>query len=134
MTDILRRHPVLSTAFALAVAVTLWLLVGVISHAVGWAGHRDEPLAPWMTIGYVGRVHGVPPREIDALAGFPTPQEAGHPLTIQEIATRQGKSVEEVIAETEAALADLRDDHGHDGGAESQGNAEPTPDAGGPSE
>jgi hypothetical protein len=133
MPHVLRRHPFLTVAFALAAALTLWLLVEVISHAVGWSGCRDEPLAPWMTMGYVGPVHGVPPREIDALAGFPTPQEAGHPLTIQEIAARQGKSVEEIIAEVEAALADLRNEHGRDDGPVTHGDAPPSPNAGGPS-
>ena len=134
MPQVLRRHPYLTAAFVIAAALTLWLLVEVISHAVDWSGHRDEPLAPWMTMGYVGRVHDVPPREIDALAGFPTPEEAGHPLTIAEIASRQGKSVEEVIAEVQAALADLRDDHGRDDGPETHGDAQPLPNAGGPSE
>ena len=114
MPHVFQRHPYLTVAFGLAAALTLWLLVEVVSGALHWSGQRDEPLAPWMTMGYVGRVHGISGREIDALAGFPTPQEAGHPLTIAEIAARQGVPVDTVIDEVQAALAELQHGHGPD--------------------
>ena len=134
MPHVLRRHPYLTAAFVLAAALTLWLLVEVISHAVGWSARQEEPLAPWMTMGYVGHVHGISGREIDALAGFPTPQEAGHPLTIAEIAARQGVPVETVIDEVEAALAELRHGHGPEGEGSAGGGTISDASADGPTE
>lgn len=110
-----RRHPFLLAAVALAMVAALWLLVEVASGLLGWHGRGPEPLAPWMTVGYVGRAHGLDPRLIDATAGFPTPAEAGHALTLAEIAERQGVPVEEVMAEANRALAELRPERGHGG-------------------
>lgn len=115
MLAALRRHPALSAAFLLAVAVALWLLVEVASGLLGWSGRGEEPLAPWMTIGYVGRTHDLDPRLIDATAGFPTPDEAGHPLTLAEIAARQGVPVQDVYEQVERTLRELRPGHGHGG-------------------
>lgn len=119
MLAALRRHPALSAAFLLAVAVALWLLVEVVSGLLGWSGRGDEPLAPWMTIGYVGRTHDLDPRLIDATAGFPTPDEAGHPLTLAEIAARQGVPLEDVYEQVERTLHELRPGHG--GGPDGNG-------------
>ena len=116
MLPILRRHPVVSAAFALAVAVVLWLLVEVASGLLGWSGRGPEPLRPWMTIGYVGRTYDLDPRLIDATAGFPTPDEAGHPLTLAEIAARQGVPVEDVFDQVEGVLDELRPERGHERG------------------
>lgn len=111
----IRRHPALTGAFVLAAALVLWLLVEVTSGVLGWHGRGEEPLAPWMTIGYVGRTHEVDPRLIDVTAGFPTPDEAGHPLTLAEIAQRQGIPIGQVYDKVEAALVDLRPPQGHHG-------------------
>ena len=60
-----------------------------------------------MTVGYIGRSWDLSPREIDRIAGLPPP-EHGHPFTLAEIARQRGVSVEQVIAEVETALAELR--------------------------
>ena len=106
--SVLRRHPLVAALFVLALAAALWLLVEVASGLRGWSGRAEEPLAPWMTVGYVARAQGLDPRQIDARAGFPTPAEAGHPLTLAEIASRRGKPVEAVYAELERVLAGMR--------------------------
>ena len=124
----LRRHPFVATTFALAVVLVLWLLVEVASGLLGWHGRGEEPLRPWMTIGYVGRTHDLDPRLIDATAGFPTPDEAGHPLTLAEIAQARGVPLKQVFDELEAVLATLDPHHGPDRrpepGAEGNGAAE----------
>jgi hypothetical protein len=61
-----------------------------------------------MTVGYVGRSWGLDPRELDAVAGLPLPEERGHPLTLAEIARNRGVPVAEVIADVEAAIATMR--------------------------
>jgi hypothetical protein len=112
LTDAFRRHPYLSCGFAIASLSALILAVSVGIGLLGWHRPAREPVAGWMTIGYVGRSFDVNPREIDRIAGFPTPEVAGHPLTLNEIAKLRGETVTEVIGEVEAALAKLGHHHG----------------------
>jgi len=103
-----RARPVLTSAFLLACTVTVAFAGFTVYRAVYWANHREQPVAAWMTVGYVGRSWGLDPREIDALAGLPLRKERGHPLTLAEIAESRGAPVAELIAEVEAAIATLR--------------------------
>lgn len=104
-----RARPVLTSAFLLACAVTLFFAGFTVYRAVYWANHREEPVSAWMTVGYIGRSWGLDPREIDAVAGLPLPVERGHPMTLAEIARDRGVPVTNIIAEVEAAIANLRD-------------------------
>jgi uncharacterized membrane protein HdeD (DUF308 family) len=106
MIPTFRRHPYLFGAFALAVALALFFAARFITSVVYWAGHQNEPVQPWMTVGYVGHSWGVDPRQIDLIAGLPLLD--GHPLTLSEIAAQDGAPVSEVIARVEAALAKLK--------------------------
>ena len=102
-----RRHPLLSAAFVLATVVALVFAIKVAWGIVYWEVHENEPVEPWMTVGYIGRSWDLSPREIDRVAGLPPPMH-GHPFTLSEIARQRGVPVAEVIAEVEAALAELR--------------------------
>jgi hypothetical protein len=108
MLTVLRRHPVLATAFVVALLLALALAASIAWRLLYWEAHENEPVAPWMTVGYIGRSWNLSPRAIDEVAGLPPPEVAGRPLTLQEIARRRGVPVAEVIAEVEAALAELR--------------------------
>jgi sugar phosphate isomerase/epimerase len=103
-----RARPWLTSAFLLACAVTLFFAASSAYHMVYWASHRDEPVRPWMTVGYVARSWGLDGREIDGLAGLPSPEVKGHPQTLKEIASDRGVPVTEIIAEVEAAVAELK--------------------------
>ena len=102
-----RVRPVLTSAFLLACAATLFFAGRFVVQTVYGANHRDEEVRPWMTVGYVARSWGLDGREIDALAGLPLPEEKGHPQTLSEIAADRGVPVEDVIAAVEAAVAEL---------------------------
>ena len=106
-----RRHRAASLVFLLAAAVTLFFVVRIAVSAVYWAGHQEEPIQPWMTVGYIGHSWDLPPRDIDARAGLPLPVE-GHPFTLQEIADQRGVPVAEVIALVEKTLAEMRAEGG----------------------
>jgi hypothetical protein len=103
-----RQRPVLTSAFLLACAVTIFFAGFTVYRAVYWANHREEPVRAWMTVGYVGRSWGLDPRELDAVAGLPLPEVRGHPPTLADIARDRGVPVAEVIADVEAAIATLR--------------------------
>ena len=103
-----RVRPGLTSAFLVACAVTLFFAGATADRAVYWSMHREQPVSPWMTVGYVGRSWGLDPRELNALANLPLPEEKGHALTLAEIAQDRGVPIETIIAEIEAAVETLR--------------------------
>lgn len=119
----LRRHPWLTAAFFLFTALALWLLVETFDHARGWHGAPEEEVRPWMTVGYVGRSWELDPRAIDGVAGLPLPEEAGRPLTLQEIADRRGVPVEDIVVLVEEAIRTLREEERAEGRDDRPGSA-----------
>ncbi|THD84259.1 hypothetical protein E7811_00425 [Aliigemmobacter aestuarii] len=101
------RHPVLLTAFVLAAALSVFFTGRIVVKSVYWATHREAGIAPWMTVGYIGRSWDLDPREIDARAGLPMP-ERGRPLTLEEIARERGVPVEDIVSLVRATVADLK--------------------------
>ena len=108
MISLWRKRPLLTTAFLLACAATLFFSGRFVVQAVYWATHQEEPVRPWMTVGYVARSWGLEPMELDLAAGLPLPEVKGRPQPLSEIARDRGVPVEAVIADIEAAIATLR--------------------------
>ena len=106
MIALFKRHPVLVSAFLLAVVLSLFFATRIVVRTVYWSQHRDQPVAAWMTVGYVGRSWGLDPREIDERAGLPLP-ENGHPFTLEQIAKDRGMPVAEIIARVEAVVEEM---------------------------
>ena len=106
MRRLWHNHPRLVIAFVLALSLSLFFAGRLVWSAVYWAGHRQEAVQPWMTVGYIGRSWRLDPREIDARAGLPLPE--GKPLTLQEIADARGVAVETIIAEVERVIAKMQ--------------------------
>jgi hypothetical protein len=106
MFEALRRHPRLAAAFALASLLTLVFLGRLVFGLLYWQAHREEPIQGWMTVGYVGRSWGLPPRALGTEAGLPPPD--GRPRTLEEIADERGVPVDTLIAEVRAAVDRLR--------------------------
>lgn len=105
---LLRRHPLLALCFVLALALTLFFAGRFVVQVVYWSNpdHQQQKVQGWMTVGYIGKSWGLPPREIDALAGLPPPEQ-GKPFTLEQIARDRGVPVADVIAQVEAALETL---------------------------
>lgn len=112
MKKLWRARPWLTSAFLLACAVTLFFMLRLVVQTVYWQTHREVPVEPWMTVGYVARSWNLDPRELDAKAGLPLPEAKGHPQPLAEIARDRGVPVAEIIAEVEAAVAALRAERG----------------------
>lgn len=106
MIRVFRNHPVLVSVLVLSVGLAVFFGGRFVLRAVYFAQHAEEPVAGWMTVGYVGRSWGFDPRAIDRLAGLPPPE--GRPFTLEEIARARGVPVAEVVAQVEAALEMLR--------------------------
>jgi hypothetical protein len=103
MSNPLRRHPILVTAFGLFAALALFFAVSFAWQSLTFSGAEREPVAGWMTVGYVARSWDLDPRTIDETAGLPQPTD--RPLTLNEIATQRGVPVTEVIAIVEDTVA-----------------------------
>ena len=112
MKKLWRTRPWLTSAFLLACAVTLFFLLRLVVQTVYWQTHKEVPVQPWMTVGYVARSWGLDPRALDAKAGLPLPEVNDHPQPLAEIAQDRGVPVENIIAEVEAAVAALRAERG----------------------
>lgn len=110
-----RRHPRLVLAFALAAALSLFFAGRLAVQTVYFANHRQEAIAPWMTVGYIGRSWDLDPHEIDARAGLDLPR--GEPQTLEEIARARGVPVAEIVALVEATVAGMRAEAVAGGGA-----------------
>ena len=104
---IFRRHPVLVSSLALTTAIAVFFAVRFVLGVAYWSAHQNEPVQPWMTLGYVGHSYHLDPREIGALLGL-APPEGGHPPTIDEIARQRGVPVHVIIEEVEKAIATLK--------------------------
>lgn len=107
MIGLFRRHPVLVSAFVLALLLSLFFATRIVVRTVYWSQHRDQPVAGWMTVGYVGKSWGLDPREIDQRAGLPVP-ENGKPFTLDQIAKDRGLPVDEIISRVEAVVAEMQ--------------------------
>lgn len=105
MIRLFGRHPYVMSILALSLCLAMFFAGRFTLRAIYWEAHRQEPVAAWMTVGYLGRSWGLDPREIDRLADLPVPN--GGPLTLEEIAAIRSVPVTQVITEVEAAIAAL---------------------------
>jgi len=91
-------------ALAAALAIALFFAVRLTVFTIYWSdpAHHEQPLAGWMTPGYVARSWDVPPEVIRAAL----PARSGtdtHP-TLAQIAEAEGLPLPELIAALEAAI------------------------------
>ncbi len=92
-------------AFVLVVSFTGFFAVRTVRRATYWRSHRDEPIRPWMSIGYISHSYHVPPHVLTEALGLP-PQPDRRP--IRAIAREQNRPVSEVIAILQDAIAQAR--------------------------
>jgi len=92
-------------AFVVAVSFTGLFAVRTVRRAIYWHYHQDEPIRPWMNLGYIAHSYSVPPWVLHQALGLP-PQPDRRP--IREIARAQNRSVDEVIAILQNAIVHSR--------------------------
>jgi len=96
-------------ALALVLLVTGLFAVRTVQRAIYWRMHRDEVIRPWMSIPYVAHSYRVPPDVLyDALKLFHPPHDR---RPIKQIAKEQNRTVEEVVATLQSAIARERTEH-----------------------
>jgi hypothetical protein len=92
-------------AFVLVVSLTSLFAVRTVRRAVYWHNRQDEPIRPWMNLGYIAHSYRVPPHVLSQALGLP-PRPDKRP--IRAIAREQGRSVDEVIAILQDAIVHAR--------------------------
>ena len=93
-------------SFLVSVGVMIFFGARAYRKAVYWQEHRDEPLRPWMSIGYVAHSYHVPPPELFRALGLPDRPPDRRP--IGSIASSQNRTSEDVMIELQAAIAKIR--------------------------
>lgn len=92
-------------AFVLVVSLTGLFAVRTVRRTIYWHRHHDEPIRPWMSIGYIAHSYRVPPWVLQQALGLP-PKPDRRP--IREIARAQNRSVSEVTAILQDAIVHSR--------------------------
>ena len=98
----MRRPLVLGVALVLAIAVTFVFGFRAGAHARR-IRHQNDPVRPWMSVPYVAHSYRVPPHVLYEAIGIPLQSHDRRP--IRDIAREQNRSVEEVIATLQNAIA-----------------------------
>jgi hypothetical protein len=108
LTYLWRHHRIALIGLGLALAVALVFAVRLTVFTIYWAdpAHRQQPVAGWMTPGYIARSLDLPPEVIRA--ALPALPEAGTRPTLDQIAEGAGIPLPDVIAGIEAAIAGAR--------------------------
>lgn len=95
-------------AFVLVVSFTGFFAARTIRRAVYWHYHQDEPIRPWMNLGYIAHSYNVPPWVLHKALGLrPQPGKPDR-RPIREIAREQHRSVAEVSALLLDAIVHVR--------------------------
>ena len=95
--------------FLLALVVAGLFGVRAVRRAAYWRSHRDVVIRPWMSVPYVAHSYRVPPNVLYEAIGIPLQSHDRRP--IRDIAREQNRSVEEVIATLQNAIARERADN-----------------------
>ena len=95
-------------AFVLVVGVTGLFTVRTIRRAIYWHYHQDEPIRPWMSLGYIAHSYRVPRWVLEQALGLPATPGKPDRRPIREIAREQHRPVDEVIAILQEAIVHAR--------------------------
>lgn len=93
-------------AFALAALASLFFGTRFVVHAIYWSSHRDEPIAGWMTVGYVAHSYDVEPGLLREALGAPAGAPDRRPIA--EIAAELGLTTDEALALLREAIVRAR--------------------------
>jgi hypothetical protein len=105
MKNFSSRQWLVVLAFVLVLSFTGLFAVRTVRRAIYWHDHRDEPIRPWMNLGYIAHSYGMPPWVLHQALGLPQRPDR---RPIREIARAQNRSVDEVIAILQNAIVHSR--------------------------
>lgn len=105
-----RHHRAGVIGLALALVIAVGFAARLVLFTIYWSdpAHSDQPVAGWMTPGYVAQSWDVP---ADVIRAALPPPEGGLPglrPTLARIAAAQGIPLPDLLARIEAAIATAR--------------------------
>lgn len=105
--------PLATLLLAAALLASAFFGARAVLFTVYWGdpARREQQIAPWMTPGYIAHSWRVPREVVFDALGAPVPPSRG-PMNLEELAALNGVSVDELIAEAEAAIAAFRAEQG----------------------
>ena len=95
----------LIAAIVVAVLFAAMQLVGAARQVSRVFGHRQDAIAPWMTMGHVARLHHVALSQLESALGFAPGSTGRRPLGA--IARQQHETFEVFQAKVQAAINQL---------------------------
>ncbi|WP_026479750.1 hypothetical protein [Ahrensia sp. 13_GOM-1096m] len=99
---IIRRRPLLSSAFLATAALTFIFGLKAIFYLTYWTDHRQKPIASWMSINHIARVWKV---DADALNGaLQISDSAMNGVSIARIAQEKGEPVQVIIKQIKSVI------------------------------
>jgi hypothetical protein len=104
-----RKQWIAVAALVLVILVTGLFTVRTVRRAVYWRLHRDEVIRPWMSIPYIAHSYRIAPHILYESLGMAAQPRDRRP--IREIAREQNRSVDELIATLQNAIARERATH-----------------------
>ncbi|MEE9429151.1 MAG: hypothetical protein V3V25_13495 [Paracoccaceae bacterium] len=104
-----KHRPVLTSAFAVAVLLTVLFAVRSTVFMVYWSNpdHIDQEIRSWMTPRYIALSWHLPPEVMSQALG--TEKMPGRRQSIADIAREQGISVQALVANIIATATTYRD-------------------------
>lgn len=124
MIEFLKRlwgaAPIATVILALSLAMSLFFGVRTVAHWIYWSdpAHREQPIAAWMTPGYIGNSWKVPKEFVIEALGAPDPPPDGV-RNLADLSEYLGVTVEEMIARAEQGIAAFKAEHPAPGGRRS---------------
>lgn len=103
-----KRQPVVLSAFLVASAVALFFLGRMVVFTIYWAGHRNVPIAGWMTPLYIERSWDLPKFTLRDPLGLKPLEKGQRPQTVAEMARARGITEAEMIALVQSLVDDAR--------------------------
>ncbi|MRX31752.1 hypothetical protein IG197_27000 [Aminobacter sp. SR38] len=97
---------ILLAAFVTALVASGFFAIRLTVHAVYWSSHRDEPIEPWMTVGYVAHSYNLEPKALFSALDLPT--GVSDRRTLGDIASAKGVSFEALKSTIEASIGRSR--------------------------
>ncbi|MBB6469770.1 hypothetical protein HNQ96_005664 [Aminobacter lissarensis] len=93
---------ILLAAFVTALVASGFFAVRLTVNTIYWSSHRDEPIEPWMTVGYVAHSYNLEPKAL--FGALDLPIGVSDRRTLGDIASAKGVSFEVLKSTVEASI------------------------------
>lgn len=101
-----RKNRLLTAGFLVLCLVTFFLILRLGFSIIYWSAHQNEPLRPWMRLGYISRSHNVEVEALRQAIGLPPSKRERRNL--EELARDQGVPIAQLIQQLDQVIAETK--------------------------